>query len=158
MSLTNEQKADAQIKLFEKLTSYSLKGKGSVYAKPDLEKFDKKYLQKFTRFDELPPNSLYFSVPKDVGWLSYWAQYYPSGFEGKLFNNYGGGRTPLFTNHRYGEMGTNRIDYDNLQDDGDGYMDGWDYDDDDFYFFTALPLKNKPFLNWKQNNPWEVKE
>lgn len=152
MSLTNKQKADAQIKLFEKLTSYSLKRKGSVYVKPDLEKIDKKYLQKFTRFDELPPNSLYFSVPKDVGWLSYWAQYYPSGFEGKS------PAKGIFPNHRYGEMGTNRIDYDNLQDDGDGFMDGWDYDDDDFYFFTAPALKNKPFLNWKQNNPWEVKE
>ena len=152
MSLTNEQKADAQIKLFEKLTSYSLKRKGSVYVKPDLEKIDKKYLQKFTKLDELPPNSLYFSVPKEFGWLSYWAQYYPSGFEGKS------PARGIFPNHRYGEMGINRIDYDNLQDDGDGFMDGWDYDDDDFYFFTPLVLENKPFLNWEQNTPWEVKQ
>lgn len=149
MGLTDEEKADAQIKLFEKLTSYSLKSKGSVYVKPDLEKIDKKYLQKFTRFDELPPNSLYFLVPKEIGWLNYWAQYYPSGFEGK---------SPSFPNHRYAEMGTNRIDYDKLKDDGDGFMDGWDYDDDDFYLFTPPISENKPFLNWKQNNPWDVKE
>jgi hypothetical protein len=41
MTLTNEQKADAQIKFFEKLTSYSLKKNGSIYVKPDLEKNDK---------------------------------------------------------------------------------------------------------------------
>ncbi len=155
MGLTNEQKADAQIKLFEKLTSYSLERKGSVYVKPDLEKIDKKYLKKISKFDELPFNSLYFIFEPNVGWFSNWAQYYPSGFKNDESS------VPTFlkskvSTHRWGEMGKKKISYDYLNEDEDGSIDGWN-PDNEFYLFTPLSLENKPFLNWEQNNPWEVK-
>lgn len=144
MTLTNEEIADAQIKLFEKLTSYSLQKKGSVFLKTDLEKIGKKYLQKVTKFDELPPNSLYLIYnPEDV--RIFWAQYYPSGFEST-------GAT-----HRWATMGGEKISYDKLSEDEDGTIDGWDMGSE-FYLFTPPLLENKPFLNWEQNNPWEVKE
>ena len=155
MSLTNEQKADAQIKLFEKLTSFSLKRKGSVYVKPDLEKIDKKYLKKIAKFNELPFNSLYFIFEPESGGLSYWAQYYPSGFENSKYfvPNLGKSKVPT---HRWGHMGNKIIKYDFLNEDEDGSIGGWD-DGNEFYLFTPPSLENKPFLNWEQNNPWEVK-
>jgi hypothetical protein len=143
MALTNEEKADAQLKLFEKLTSYSLQRKGSVYVKPDLEKIDKKYLKKISQFDELPINSLYFVGYSDNGWI-YWGQYYPSGFES------------IGKKHRWGEMGKKKITYDYLAKDEEGMIEGWN-PNSDFYLFTPPVLENKPFLNWEQNNPWEVK-
>jgi hypothetical protein len=157
MTLTNEEKADAQIKLFEKLTSYSLKKKGSVYVKPDLEKIDKKYFKKIAKFDELPPNSLYFiSPPESV--FAFWAQYYPSGFKNSPddVSLYVEGKLQV-PNHRWGEMGLKKINHDNLNEDEDGMIDGWDKGNE-FYLFTPIVLENKPFLNWEQNNPWEVKE
>jgi len=159
MSLTNEQKADAQIKLFEKLTSYSLKRKGSAYVKPNLEKIDKKYLKKIARFDELPINSLYFIVESgDWDWLQYWAQYYPSGFKNsKPSGNLWVDGVAKVPNHRWEEMGQKIIKYDFLEEDEDGKIEGWD-DGSEFYLFTPPPpLENKPFLNWKQENPFEVK-
>lgn len=149
MSLTNEQKADAQIKLFEKLTSYSLERKGSVYVKPNLEKIDKKYLKKISKFDELPFDSLYFISEPDTGGLEYWAQYYPSGFKNSKPTN---SQVPT---HRWGHIGHRRINYDSLNKEEDGLY-GWD-EDSEFYLFTPPSLENKPFLNWEQNNPWEVK-
>ena len=154
MTFTNEEKADAQIKLFEKLTSCSLKKKGSVYVNPNLEKIDKKYLKKISQFDELPPNSLYFVVDESYEWIGYWAQYYPSGFKNHDSDvNYNG--KLQVSNHRWGTMGRKKINYDYLHEDEDGEIEGWD---DSIYLFTPLISENKPFLNWKQNNPWEVKE
>ena len=53
-------------------------------------------------------------------------------------------------------MGKKKISYDYLNEDEDGSIDGWN-PDNEFYLFTPLSLENKPFLNWEQNNPWEVK-
>ncbi len=156
MGHTNVAKAEAQIILFEKRTSHSLTKKDSIYVKPDLEKNVKKYLQKFIKIDELPPNSLYFTVHKKEGFINHWAQYYPSGLKPpnpllaeKIANSIG--------NHRYAEMGVGNIRYDTLVPDDDGLMFDWDYIFYDFYFFTPSNTENKPFLNWEQNNPWGVK-
>ena len=149
--------ADAQLQEFEDLTSLVLRRPDPLpfERKPRyfLQDIDKEYLRKFTKFDELPLYSLYFVVDKNLiefkNEIINWAQYYPNGFMDESSNKE--------LNHRYANIGESRVFKDYLQPEDDRRMKGWDYNFYDFYLFVP-PSKTMPFLNWKKNNPWEVKE
>ena len=156
MTTSITEMADAQLQEFEDLTSLVLRRPDKLPSKPKyfLQDIDKEYLRKFTKFDELPLYSLYFVVdkdpiyPQDKNEISCWAQYYPNGFMDESSNEE--------INHRYADIGDSIAAKDYLQPTKERRMKGWEYNSYDFYLFVP-PSKTKPFLNWKQNNPWEVK-